>query len=71
MTIVVLGTTEGPGFMPSLEVFTPYATGLVDWFTTEKTPTHTFRGLPVGRDAGPVDITVARQHLVYILTEAK
>lgn len=77
-TIVTIGMTDtGNGFllpMP-LEVFTPYATDLVNWFTTGEGRTHTFRAmLPahVANEAGkPIDIALAREHVAFITTEVK
>lgn len=77
-TIVTIGTADtGNGFllpMP-LEVFTPYATDLVNWFATGKERTFTFRAMlptniadEVGR---PIDVTLAREHVAFITTEVK
>lgn len=74
-TMVTIGMT-GANYvsLPApLEVFTPYASSLLDWFATGKERTYTFRAmLPagIGDDANrPIDITLAREHIAFIFTD--
>ncbi len=77
-TIVTIGTADtGNGFMlpMPLEVFTPYASELVNWFATGEERTYTFRAMlpshaadPAGK---PIDVTLAREHVAFITTEVK
>jgi hypothetical protein len=77
-TIVTIGTADtGNSFllpMP-LEVFTPYATDLVNWFATGEERTFTFRAMLPNRVADqagtPIDVTLAREHVAFITTEVK
>lgn len=72
-TRVTIETTQVGGQTLLLDVFTPYATALVEWFQQGKERTHTVRGVfafaPLTDEGHPIDVTLSRDHVAYIITQ--